>query len=65
MSTLRKNQKALQVLRDGEWRYVFCYNPQTGLVLTNNRSKAINASLDIEVFRSKFANDEFRAEQLS
>lgn len=60
---LRANQPALQVFRDGEWRFVFCHNPQTGIVFTSDRRKALEAEYHLEWFRNHYGNDQFRADK--
>ncbi len=58
---LHHKSPALQVLRDGQWHYVFCHN--TGrIVTTADRRKALSAKLDLQWFANKFGNDTFRAE---
>jgi hypothetical protein len=59
---LKSNQKALQVFKNNNWEFVFCYNHSTGIVTTKDRRKALNAEYDLDYFRNKFGNDIFRAE---
>ena len=61
---LRKNQKALQVLVDGNWQYLFCHNGGR-LVTTNDRRKALNADYDLNWFENHFGNNQFRAQKES
>jgi len=53
--------KRLQVFMDGQWEYVFCHNPNTGLVTTKHREKAIKGE-GLDYFKSKYGNHEFRVE---
>jgi hypothetical protein len=53
----------VQVKENGEWKYVFCRNPQdraTGVVTTMNKSYAQRGEKALEYFRGKCANSEFR-----
>jgi hypothetical protein len=59
---LRKNQSALMVKRDVNWKYVFCVNQYGAIVTTENREKALNASYDMEWFKNKFGNDLFASD---
>ena len=63
---LRKNQKALQVEKNGIWEYVFCYNTYDmvngPIITTKNRSKALNAKYDLQFFTNKFGNYNFKSE---
>lgn len=61
---LRKNQKALQVLVDGNWQYLFCHNGGL-LVTTKSRHKALIADYDLAWFESHFGNNKFRAQKES
>lgn len=56
---LRKNQPALLVRRDGNWKMVFCLNQYGAIVTTDDRRKALNANLDRKWFEHHFGNDEF------
>ncbi len=53
--------KLLQIKLNGKWQYVFCYNPQTGIVTTGRRETALNER-DLEYFKNHFGNNEFRVE---
>ena len=60
---LKSNQRALQVFKDGEWRYVFCYSQNTrDIVTTDNHGKALSAKRDLTWFKNKFGNNVFREE---
>lgn len=63
MASLRKNQEALQVYfdRDKQWHYVFCYNPQTGIVTTKDRRKALNGEYHLDWFQNHFSGYAFRS----
>jgi len=52
----------LQVLINGEWKYVFCRNPQmANPITTENKSKAIAAHKhSMAYFASKYANHKFQ-----
>jgi len=52
-------KKRLQVFLDGKWQYVFCYNPQIGIIVTPRRESALDQR-DLEYFQNKFGNNEFR-----
>ena len=53
--------KKLQVKINNEWKYVFCRNERTGLVLTENPANAIHGDKDsLKYFQSKFNGNEFR-----
>ena len=54
----------LQVLENGEWKYVFCRNELTGVVTTQDRRKALRGKGALEYFQTKFANSEFRLTSL-
>jgi len=59
---LKRNQPALQVKLDGQWEYVFCYLVnKADPVITKDRRKALSAKRDLEYFKGKFGNHEFRA----
>jgi hypothetical protein len=60
---LKLNQKALQVFKNDNWEYVFCYNHLKGIVTTKDRHKSLNAQYDLDYFRNKYGNDLFRAEK--
>lgn len=50
----------LQVKIGNDWKWVFCRNANRNeIITTENRKKALPA-MDIEYFRRKFGNDEFR-----
>jgi len=51
--------KRLQVLKEGQWKYVFCYNQHTGIVTTNKYHLALKER-DLEYFKDRFGNDSFR-----
>ena len=54
--------KRLQILKNGEWKYVFCISgnaPAGGIITTESREKALK-HYDYEYFKSHFGNDEFR-----
>ena len=60
---LKANQKALQIFKDGEWKYVFCINYQdkTGPIITTpKRSKTLGAMYNLDYFMGKFGNEKFR-----
>ena len=57
---LREGQLGLQIFRDHEWRWVFCYNLSTGIVITGNARKALSVA-DQPYFERHFGNDQFRA----
>jgi len=62
---LKSNQIALQVFKDGEWQFVFCFNTHDmkngPIITTKDRRKALGAMANIEFFRNHFGNYEFRA----
>jgi hypothetical protein len=51
--------KRLQVYKDDSWQYVFCYSVTQGIVTTKNKKIAL-LQRDLEFFRGKFSNHEFR-----
>ncbi|MFH1379253.1 MAG: hypothetical protein ABII23_03130 [bacterium] len=51
--------KRLQVFINGQWDYVFCHNPSTGIIITKHREKAIKDH-GLEYFKGKYGNHEFR-----
>jgi len=52
--------KRLQVKLNGNWEYVFCYNPRNAEpIITQDKRKALLAR-DLEYFQIKFGNHEFR-----
>ena len=57
--------KKLQVLTDNGWRYVFCYNRQSGIVTTDIKRNAlpqaaIYGQSDLKYFSNKYGNNSFR-----
>ena len=60
---LRKNQKALQMRQDGNWKYVFCIVKNQGnkVAFTDDRRKALAAKYNLEYFQNHYANNYFRA----
>jgi len=52
----------LQVFKDGQWQYVFCRNPLTGIVTTKDRKKALDDHA-LAYFKKHFGNNQFRASQ--
>lgn len=56
---LRKNQPALLIKREGDWKMVFCVNQYGVIVTTDKREKALNANYDRKWFENHFGNDEF------
>jgi len=61
MTSLRKNQGALQVKVSGDWEYVFCYNGGK-IITTKARTKALGKH-HLPTFLSKFGNHEFRVQK--
>lgn len=52
----------LQVLIEGSWKYVFCYNGETSrIVTTNDSSKAIIGEHGLKFFQNKYADHQFRS----
>lgn len=51
--------KRLQVFKDNRWQYVFCYNRQYGIIVTDNPLKALKER-DLSYFQSKYSNYAFR-----
>lgn len=60
---LRSNQKALKVLIDNHYQYVFCHN--SGKICTTNekRNAIIGDEHSLNYFQEKFANNEFIIEK--
>ena len=56
---LKKNQPALMIKREANWKYVFCVNQYGYIVTTDKREKALNANYDLEWFKNHFGNDVF------
>lgn len=54
--------KRLQVLENGEWKYVFCRNElKRNPITTDDKSKAIKGDdHSLEYFSNKFGAHEFR-----
>jgi len=52
-------KKFLQILKDGQWKYVFCNHPNRGVCLTSFRRTAL-LERDLEWFQMHYANDTFR-----
>jgi len=53
-------KKVLQVQIDGEWKYVFCRNPQRrNPITTKKRSKALPGKAK-GYFETKYGNHKFR-----
>lgn len=52
----------LQVLIDGSWKYVFCYNGETSnIITTDDAEKAITGEHGLKFFQNKYANHDFRS----
>lgn len=56
---IMKLGKRLQVFKDNCWQYVFCYNRQYGIIVTDDRKKALKER-DLEYFQNKYGNNTFR-----
>ena len=53
--------KKLQVKINNEWKYVFCRNERTGLILAENPANAIHGDKEsLKYFQTKFNGHEFR-----
>lgn len=52
----------LQVLIDGSWKYVFCYNGETNrIVTTDDSEKSIIGRHGLNFFEKKYADHQFRS----
>ena len=51
--------KRLQILRNGEWQWVFCQTYDSQIIITKDRRKAIKP-FDLGYFASKYGNEQFR-----
>jgi hypothetical protein len=50
------------VKEGGQWKYVFAYSSDRGgLITTDKRKFALNATHALAFFQSKYANHEFKA----
>ena len=58
----KKNQAALQVLKDNRWVYVFCLSEHNEVITTENRRKALGGHA-LQYFTDRKANDTFRINQ--
>ena len=59
---ITKRTKLVQMKRDGQWEWVFCFNPQRGIITTKDYRKGQRADCGgLEYFSNKRGNDEFRA----
>lgn len=56
---LKSNQSALQVFKDGQWKYVFCLSEHNEIITTKNRSQALGSDA-WQYFSERKANDRFR-----
>ena len=57
--------KKLQVFKSNTWQYVFCHNPQTGIVTTKDKKRALPPSAiwakdDLAYFSNKYGSSQFR-----
>jgi hypothetical protein len=55
----------IQVFEGGKWVFVFCHNPTGGIIITENHEQALpvkkwHLNADLDFFKSKFANHDFR-----
>jgi hypothetical protein len=60
---LRKGQYGLQMETPTGWKYVYCYNPSSGIVTTDNSRLALPGA-DLSFFQTKFGNRNFRSHKL-
>jgi hypothetical protein len=60
---LRKNQPALQVFKDGTWKYVFCRNQDSNEVITTDARRKAQGGHSLQYFQERKANDTFRIEE--
>ena len=51
--------KRLQVFKDGNWQYVFCYDQTNRIIATKDYKKALQAR-DYDFFCNKYGNNIFR-----
>jgi len=62
---LKKGQYGLQICTDKNyWKWVFCYNRNSGIITTANQRKALNARY-LPYFQHKFGDCLFRTEKLT
>ena len=60
---LRINQKALKVLIDNEYQYVFCHRDGKIITTKDKQSAIIGDYHSLNYFQERFANNEFIIEK--
>jgi len=58
-------KEKIQVFCGDGWKYIFCNNPNKGIITTENHKKALpqkarDLSVDMGFFKSKYADHKFR-----